>query len=135
MTRINQFAKEMGVSNHDVLEMLEKRLGIQGKSHSSNLSDDQVAMLRGAFRGGGAEAEKPEKPLGAHKPNAPVKVVKAPHEPRPAAAKPSAENTQKAEQPEGRVEAPRAEAPVEAAPAPSRPAPPAPVKARWTRNC
>ena len=40
MTRINQFAKEMGVSNHDVLEMLEKRLGIQGKSHSSNLSDD-----------------------------------------------------------------------------------------------
>jgi len=41
MLRINQLAKELGVSNHEVIEALEKRLGIPGKSHSSNLTDDQ----------------------------------------------------------------------------------------------
>jgi len=46
MLRINQLAKELGVSNHDVLDALEKHLGVQGKSHSSNLSDDQINGLR-----------------------------------------------------------------------------------------
>jgi translation initiation factor IF-2 len=46
MLRINQLAKELGVSNHDVLNALEKHLGLQGKSHSSNLSDDQVDAVR-----------------------------------------------------------------------------------------
>lgn len=46
MLRINQLAKELGVSNHEVINTLEKHLGIQGKSHSSNLSDGQVNSLR-----------------------------------------------------------------------------------------
>ena len=46
MLRINQLAKELGVSNHEVINALEKHLGIQGKSHSSNLSDGQVNSLR-----------------------------------------------------------------------------------------
>jgi len=49
MLRINQLAKELGVSNHDVLDALEKHLGVQGKSHSSNLSDDQVNTVRRAI--------------------------------------------------------------------------------------
>lgn len=57
MLRINQLAKELGVSNHDVLDALEKSLGIQGKSHSSNLSDEQVNSLRRVIdpRGRGGE--------------------------------------------------------------------------------
>jgi translation initiation factor IF-2 len=46
MLRINQLAKELGVSNHVVLDALEKHLGVQGKSHSSNLSDDQIGAIR-----------------------------------------------------------------------------------------
>lgn len=46
MLRINQLAKELGISNHDVISALEKHLGVRGKSHSSNLSDDQVSSLR-----------------------------------------------------------------------------------------
>ena len=46
MLRINQLAKELGVSNHEVINALERHLGIQGKSHSSNLSDGQVNSLR-----------------------------------------------------------------------------------------
>jgi len=46
MLRINQLAKELGVSNHEVIEALEKRLNIPGKSHSSNLTDDQIQNIR-----------------------------------------------------------------------------------------
>lgn len=46
MLRINQLAKELGVSNHEVINTIERHLGIQGKSHSSNLSDGQVNSLR-----------------------------------------------------------------------------------------
>ena len=31
MLRINQFAKELGVTNHEVIEACEKRLGLQGQ--------------------------------------------------------------------------------------------------------
>jgi len=76
MLRINQFAKDQGVTNHDVIEVLEKRLGITGKSHSSNLTDDQVALLRRAFDAknkGGEEST----PLALHRATAPVRIVKA----------------------------------------------------------
>jgi len=76
MLRINQFAKEVGVTNHDVIEALEKRLNIPGKSHSSNLTDDQVMQLRRVFE---AKAKGVDEgtPLAIHKPSAPIRVVKA----------------------------------------------------------
>ncbi len=86
MLRINQFAKDQGVSNHDVIEVLEKRLGLTGKSHSSNLTDDQVALLHRTFdaRNKGGEGSTP---LALHRVTAPVRIVKAtPGAPAPLAA-------------------------------------------------
>ncbi|HWQ07856.1 MAG TPA: translation initiation factor IF-2 N-terminal domain-containing protein, partial [Holophaga sp.] len=83
MLRINQFAKDLGVTNHDVIDALEKRLGISGKSHSSNLTDDQVSQLRRVFEAKSKGMEEGT-PLALHKPSAPVRIVKAvpqPHEP------------------------------------------------------
>ena len=67
MLRINQLAKELGVANQEVIEACEKRLGLQGKSHSSNLTDDQADQLRRGFQGKQkGESEAP--PLALHKP-------------------------------------------------------------------
>ncbi|MBI1751724.1 MAG: translation initiation factor IF-2 [Acidobacteria bacterium] len=95
MLRINQLAKELGVANQEVIEACEKRLGLQGKSHSSNLTDDQADQLRRGFQGKG-KGEDEASPLALHKPSAAVKVVKGPapsHQPEP--------------KPELQVEAPR----------------------------
>ena len=81
MLRINQLAKELGVANQEVIEACEKRLGLQGKSHSSNLTDDQADQLRRGFQGK-HKGESDVPPLALHKPSAAVKVVKA-AEPRP----------------------------------------------------
>jgi len=67
MLRINQFAKDMGVSNQEVIDLLEKRLGVTGKSHSSNLSDDQIVQLKRTFEGKG-KGEEESTLLGRHKP-------------------------------------------------------------------
>ena len=75
MLRINQLAKELGVANQEVIEACEKRLGLPGKSHSSNLSEDQIALLRRAFDAknkGGEESA----PLALHKPTVPVRVIR-----------------------------------------------------------
>lgn len=78
MLRINQFAKDHGVSNHDVIEVLEKRLGIGGKSHSSNLTDEQISKLERVFeakaKGQGSEENTSQHP-------ASIKVVKTSHAP------------------------------------------------------
>lgn len=141
MLRINQFAKEIGVSNHDVIEALEKRLGIPGKSHSSNLSDDQILQLRRVFDAKSKGSEEAA-PLAVHKPTVPVRVVKgapapkpepapeAPAAPAPAAAPVLVKRTPASEPPPQPTPAPaaepaKAEAPV---PAPEAPAP-APEKA------
>jgi translation initiation factor IF-2 len=130
MLRINQFAKELGVSNQAVLEALEKRMGITGKSHSSNLSEDQAAQLRRLLDPKAKVAE--ETPLALHRPTAGVKIVKAVHEP-PAADAPRPEPkappvlVKKAEPApaEAPQPAPAAEA-VEAPAAPAEPRPEAP---------
>jgi translation initiation factor IF-2 len=99
MLRINQLAKELGVSNHDVLEAAEKKLGLTGKSHSSNLTEDQASQLRRAIepklakKAKGAKGVKdaenapdsPEArtPLAMHRPTAAVKIVKAQTAPAP----------------------------------------------------
>ena len=85
MLRINQLAKELGVANQEVIEACEKRLGLQGKSHSSNLTDDQADQLRRGLQGKQkGESEAP--PLALHKPSAAVRIVKGP--PAPAKAEP-----------------------------------------------
>ncbi|MCM2250293.1 MAG: translation initiation factor IF-2 N-terminal domain-containing protein, partial [Geothrix sp.] len=122
MLRINQLAKELGVANQEVIEACEKRLGLQGKSHSSNLTDDQADQLRRGFQGKHkGESEAP--PLALHKPSAAVKVVKAAEprpEPQPEAPKAApAVLVKKAEprpEPPAEGEAPAAPAPSQAAP-------------------
>jgi translation initiation factor IF-2 len=161
MLRINQLAKELGVANQEVIEACEKRLGLPGKSHSSNLTDDQADQLRRGFQGkhkGDHEAP----PLALHKPSAAVKVVKGPApaarlepkaeprpEPQPEPAKPApAVLVKKAEprpeppaepapevQPAPKaVEPPAAEMPAPEAPARvSAPAPAEPVQETFSR--
>ena len=82
MLRINQLAKELGVANQEVIEACEKRLNLPGKSHSSNLTDDQAEQLRRSFHGK-HKGESDAPPLALHKASASVKVVKAPPAPKP----------------------------------------------------
>ena len=90
MLRINQLAKELGVSNHEVLDALEKRLGIQGKSHSSNLTDDQVHSVRRAMETKPKVAEAPQASAAAAVAVAPravpptIKIVRPGHGQAPA---------------------------------------------------
>ena len=97
MLRINQLAKELGVANQEVIEACEKRLGLQGKSHSSNLTDDQADQLRRGFQGK-TKGEHEAPPLALHKPSTAVRVVKgspgeakaeARPEPQPEAPRPA----------------------------------------------
>ncbi|MDP1832814.1 MAG: translation initiation factor IF-2 [Geothrix sp.] len=100
MLRINQLAKELGVANQEVIEACEKRLSLQGKSHSSNLTDDQADQLRRSFQGK-QKGESGAPPLALHKPSAAVKVVKGHALPHPAA------RTEARPEPEPQPEAPR----------------------------
>src|SRR6185437_11010567 len=94
--RINQLAKELGVGNNDLIEVVEKRLGLTGKSHSSSLDEDQIAQVRRVLGGKAAEAPKPAARHG-HAPAAAVPVKAAPpavkvvKAPRPEAPKPEPE--------------------------------------------
>lgn len=88
MLRINQLAKELGIPNQEVLEACEKRLGLQGKSHSSNLTDDQADALRRSFQGKHKGPDEPT-PLALHKPSAGVKIVKTSRESRPVESEPA----------------------------------------------
>ncbi|MBI3130093.1 MAG: translation initiation factor IF-2 [Acidobacteria bacterium] len=150
--RINQLAKDLGVSNHDVIDVLEKRLGVTGKSHSSNLSQDQEAQIRRVLEAK-AKGQPEAAPLAVHKPHAAIKVVKAPRgpegpeapkaeavAPRLEAPKPEpvkAEAPKAEPKPEPKVEAPKVEVPKVEAPKPptvlikkaEAPAAPAPAPA------
>ena len=128
MLRINQFAKEVGVTNQDVIDALEKRLGIPGKSHSSNLTDDQISQLRRVLEGKSKGAEETT-PLALHRPTTSVKVVKgearstpAPEPPTP--ARPASAVLVKKAEPRPVVEPPASEpAPVETVATPALPEP------------
>ncbi|MEI6593734.1 MAG: translation initiation factor IF-2 [Holophagaceae bacterium] len=123
MLRINQLAKELGVANQEVIETCEKRLSLQGKSHSSNLTDDQADQIRRALQGrpkGAAE----EPPLALHKPSAAVRVVKGPSpapkpEPEPVRLAPAVLVKKAEPKPEPQPEPTAAPAPVAAAPSPA----------------
>ncbi|HEU4951059.1 MAG TPA: translation initiation factor IF-2 N-terminal domain-containing protein, partial [Holophagaceae bacterium] len=107
--RINQLAKELGVSNHDLLEVVEKRLGLTGKSHSSSLDEDQVVQVRRVL--GGKPADKAparaQAPAPAAPPAAPaaVKVTKGPRLEK-AAPSPAAPRTHEAPKAEPEKPAP-----------------------------
>ncbi len=131
MLRINQLAKELGVANQEVIEACEKRLNLPGKSHSSNLTDDQAEQLRRSFHGK-HKGESDAPPLALHKASASVKVVKAPPapkpepEPLPEAPRPAPAVLVKKAEPKPEPEAagaPTPEAPIEtkAAPATAEP--------------
>ena len=71
MTRISQLSKELGMTNADLIDVLRNRMGLADKkSHSSALSDDQVAEVKKILQSGGSS--EAAKTIG--KP--PVKVTK-----------------------------------------------------------
>ena len=58
--RINELAKELKISNKDLLEKLAK-ISIVGKTHSSTLTADQVKKIKD-FIANGEKETKPSKP-------------------------------------------------------------------------
>jgi len=120
MLRINQLAKEIGVSNNAIIEALEKRLGVTGKSHSSNLSADQISTLRQFFNAKAKGVVEESAPLGVHRPTAPIRVVKgtpAPSSPPSDPPQSSTDSSDMAKKAEPTVASPvEPEAPVQPEP-------------------
>ncbi len=60
--RVYEVAKELGKSNKEIIECLENKLGVMGKSHSSTLSASQVSRLKDALKpsGNAVDAKKPK---------------------------------------------------------------------------
>lgn len=48
--RVYEIAKELGVTNKEVIECLDQKLGVKVKSHSSTLTATQVSRLKDALR-------------------------------------------------------------------------------------
>src|SRR5262245_7567192 len=96
--RINQIAKEYGVGNSVILELLETRMGVTGKSHSSGLNPSEESTVR-RILDAKSKGQPEQAPLAVHKPSAAVKVVKAKGDeaPRLEAPKPEVKLAPKAE--------------------------------------
>ncbi len=115
--RVNELARELNVSNREILDYLAEQ-GVEAKSHSSSVDDDVALMVRSKFGGqsAGEEAEKPAEPEAPAvkeeaEPAAKKSAAKKAAEPEaPAAEKPAAK---KAAEPE----APAAEKPAAKKPA------------------
>ncbi|MBS5065044.1 MAG: translation initiation factor IF-2 N-terminal domain-containing protein, partial [Hungatella hathewayi] len=101
--RVSEFAKELGKSSKEVLEILQKN-NFDVKSHASNVSDDQMAAVRRVYGGNHTSA-------GAHTAQA-NHAAPAAHTQAPAA------HTQA---PAAHTQAPAAKAEAPAAPAAARP--------------
>ncbi len=87
--RVNELSKELGKTNKEVLEILKKN-NYDVKSHASNITEEQVAVVKRAFGAGKpAPAEKPA-------PQAPAAPQK--EAPAPAAATPQEAPAQNAPQ-------------------------------------
>ena len=121
--RIYELSRDLGLDNRDVLEAAEK-LAISAKSHSSSISDDEAARIRGLIESGGTTRtptaptpkEAPAKAILAVRksPNGSEIAAAAPASPKPPAARPALS-------PKPAAAVPTSAAPA-AAPAPSRPA-------------
>ncbi|MDD3237648.1 MAG: translation initiation factor IF-2 [Candidatus Gastranaerophilales bacterium] len=59
--RVYEVAKELGISNKQVIECLEQKLGIKGKSHSSTLSATQITNLKEMLHPSKSAADKKPK--------------------------------------------------------------------------
>ena len=119
--RVYEAAKELGISNKEILERL-KALGVEVKSHSSSVDESVIAQLKGGGSAPAAEA-------------APAKAEPKPKAEKPKDEKPKAKKAQPkvVEEPPTPPPAPK---PAQQAPPPPPPAPkpqpeaaPAPVEA------
>ena len=84
--RIREYSKECGLSNNEILEILEKN-NITGKTAASGISDEEIAIIKKAS---GAAAPKAEAP------KAEAPKVEAPKAAEPKAAGPKAEEKSEA---------------------------------------
>ncbi|MEI6359514.1 MAG: translation initiation factor IF-2, partial [Synechococcus sp. ELA619] len=81
--RIYELSRDLGLENKDVLEAADK-LSIAVKSHSSSISDDEAAAIRGLIKGNGKPAAQgPVTP--SEPPKAILSLKKAPTSDTPAA--------------------------------------------------
>ena len=81
--RIYELSRDLGLENKDVLEAADK-LSIAVKSHSSSISDDEAAAIRGLIKGNGKPAAQgPVTP--SEPPKAILSLKKAPTSDSPAA--------------------------------------------------
>ena len=81
--RIYELSRDLGLENKDVLEAADK-LSIAAKSHSSSISDDEAAAIRGLIKGNGKPAASgPVTP--SEPPKAILSLKKAPTSDSPAA--------------------------------------------------
>ena len=55
--RVSEFAKELGRSNKEILDILAAQ-GVTGKTHSSNVSDAEMKNVRTALEPAGTAAKK-----------------------------------------------------------------------------
>ena len=61
--RVNELAKELGKSSKEVLDILQKQ-NQDVKSHSSNVTEEQIRMVRRSVEGQAAQVkERPMVPL------------------------------------------------------------------------
>lgn len=120
--RINELAKELNLTNKDLLDKLAK-ISIVGKTHSSTLTPEQVKKLKD-FIAGGEKISKPSKPKAfIVKKSKEVEKV-APKEPEETKEETSKPKTQSVEVQRPRVEVVRRPKPagIEIVRRPSKPA-------------
>jgi translation initiation factor IF-2 len=99
--RVYELAKELDMSNHDLLTALAG-MGIEVKSHSSSLEADTVEKIRKSLKkGGGAAAveAKPKKEAKAAEEAKPAKEAKAAEKAKPAEEAKAAEKAKPKEEP------------------------------------
>ena len=89
--RIREYSKECGLSNNEILEILEKN-NITGKTAASGISDEEIAIIKKAS---GAAAPKAEAPK-AEAPKAEAPKAEAPKAAEPKAAEPKAQEKSEA---------------------------------------
>ncbi len=67
--RIYEVAKQLQLSSNEVIDLLDKKLGIKVKSHSSSITHDEVKKLSAALKTAKApiKEEKPAKAPSAEK--------------------------------------------------------------------
>ncbi|MCR5098600.1 MAG: translation initiation factor IF-2 [Lachnospiraceae bacterium] len=103
--RIHELSKELNISSKDIIAILSDN-GIEGKTASSGLEEDQVALVRSRLSGGAPKTEAPKK-------EAPAKETSAKEAPK-AEEKPAKEAAAKPEAKPVPKKKPASQAPAEA---------------------